>query len=244
MTKKKPIIGITLDSVASDNDKYKYATKPWYALRRGYSEIVDELGGIAVLIPYSEDTQSYANLIDGLIIPGGDEDINPKFYGQSINTDKIKTNDERATFELNLLAAALKRRIPVLGICNGLQVINTHFGGTLFQHLPDSIASDINHEQPHPKHLPSHDIIIEQGSMLASLTKDLIVQVNSTHHQAIDKLGAGLEVSAKAPDGVIEAIEASDYEFVIGVEWHPEHLNSELDKNLFSKLVDASKNNM
>ena len=240
MNHRKPVIGITLDS-AVDSAKYSYAPKPWYALRRGYSDYINEIGGTAVLIPYSSDIDAYISLIDGLIIPGGDEDINPKFYGQVTVSDKVTTNDERAEFELALCAAALKSNMPVLGICNGLQVINTHFGGTLFQHLPDSVASEINHEQPAPKHVPTHEIVIEKGSMLSGLTTDEIVRVNSTHHQAIDKVGDGLIVSAKAPDGVIEAVEAPNYKYVIGVEWHPEHLNSELDRNLFKKLVDVCK---
>lgn len=247
---KKPIIGITVDS-AKDNEKYKYAPKPWYALRQCYSNNITNFGGIPFLIPYHDDVTEVINHIDGLLIPGGDEDINPKFYGQSIEHERVKTNDIRASFELSLFAAAEKQNIPTLGICNGMQVINTYFGGTLHQHLPDAIKSNINHEQTPPKHVPSHSIQIENDTILAKCNTQLefrkdfnhkdVVMVNSTHHQAIDKLGKGLIVSARAPDGVIEAIESINHKFIVGVEWHPEHLNSELDINLFKMLVDMSK---
>lgn len=240
MIGNKPVIGITLDS-AEDGEKHRFAPKPWYALRKGYSEIVSKTGGVPVLLPYSEDIDSILKLIDGLIIPGGDADIHPRFYGQEFKTDRTNTNDARAEFELRILEKALHKGLPILGICNGLQIMNVFCGGTLYQHLPDYINSEINHEQPAPKDIPSHDIILEEGTILRSLSKERIVAVNSTHHQAIDRLGKGLTVSARAPDGVIEAIEMDKREFVVGVEWHPEHLNSELDCNLFRKLVEASK---
>jgi putative glutamine amidotransferase len=236
---KKPVIGIVLD-LAQDSNKYAYAPLPWYAMRKCYSDAVITAGGLPIMLPYSQDYSALLNIIDGLIIPGGDEDINPKFYGRDIISNKIKTNDIRAEFELNLVKQALKMNMPILGICNGLQVINTVFGGTLIQHIPDVVNSNVNHEQPAPKHVPTHSIVIESNSLLAKLAESTKIMVNSTHHQAIETLGKGLDISALAEDGIIEAVESTDYKFLIGVQWHCEYLNSVLDRNLFKRLVEAS----
>lgn len=233
----RPIIGIVLDC-AQDNEKYSYAAKPWYALRTCYSDKVKEAGGVAMMIPYDiSNIELILSKIDGLIIPGGDEDINPAFYGQEIISDKVKVNDMRANFEFALTKKALEMNMPLLGICNGMQMINVVQGGTLIQHLPDVIKSDINHEQPKPKDVPTHLIKLVENTILANLSESSEVMVNSTHHQAIDRVGQDLIVSAYATDGVIEAIESIKHKFVVGVEWHPEYANSKLDQNLFSQLV-------
>lgn len=237
---KKPIIGITLDLV-NDSDKYSYAWCPWYALRRDYSNIVTKSGGIPIFLPCCADVNELLDVIDGLIIPGGDEDINPKFYGQEIMSDKIKINDERASFELALVKGAIERDMPVFGICNGLQVINVVLGGTLIQHIPDTHQSDINHEQPAPKNIPTHPVIIENDTLFASLSDVPTVEINTTHHQAIDKIGSGLKVSARAPDGIIEAIESPTHKFLVGVQWHSEYVNTELDIQLFKRFIEESK---
>ena len=236
---KKPIIGIVLD-LTQDGEKYSYSRKPWYALRADYSNMVEKAGGLPVLLPYIEDIQSQMDMIDGLLIPGCDEDINPKFYGQEIKSSKVKTNDRRASYELRLTEEALKRNMPIFGICNGLQIINVFLGGTLIQHIPDFHKSDINYEQDHPKCAPTHDIIIEDNTLLSELSGNKIVKVNTTHHQAIDQIGNGLIVSARAPDGIIEAIESKDYKFLVGVQWHSEYYNSDLDKNLFKRFIETS----
>jgi putative glutamine amidotransferase len=156
---------------------------------------------------------------------------------------KIKDNiirNNRDEYELEFIKKALGKNIPVFGICHGLQLINVIFGGTLIQHIPDHLDSDLNHEQPPPKHMPSHSIIIEEGTILRDLAPSSEVMVNSTHHQAIENIGKGLIVSASAPDGIIEAVESKDYKFLIGVQWHAEYLNSELDRNLFKRLIEAS----
>ncbi len=251
---KKPIIGITLDS-ATDNDKYSYAPRPWFALRKDYANAVEQFGGVPIMLPYSKDSLQLLELIDGLIIPGGDEDIHPKFYGQEIISDRVKTNNNRAEFELNLAKEAMGKDIPILGICNGMQVMNVLLGGSLIQHIPDHYKKDvkvqeflqnnepINHEQPAPKDIPSHEIIIEPGSLLYELAGSKAKEmVNSTHHQAIDKLGSDLKISAKAPDGIIEAAELPSRKYLLCVQWHAEYLNSEMDKNLFRKLVEESLN--
>lgn len=233
----RPIIGIVLDC-ARDSEKYSYAAKPWYALRTCYSDKVKEAGGVSMMIPYDiSNIELILSKIDGLIIPGGDEDINPAFYGQEIISDKVKVNDTRANFEFALTKKALEMNMPLLGICNGMQMINVVQGGTLIQHLPDVIKSDINHEQPKPKDVPTHLIKLVENTILANLSESSEVMVNSTHHQAIDRLGQDLIVSAYAHDGVIEAIESIKHKFAVGVEWHPEYANSKLDQNLFSQLV-------
>jgi putative glutamine amidotransferase len=236
---KKPVIGIILD-LNTDSSKYSYAPLPWYALRACYSQNVEKAGGIPVMLPYNQDIDTTLELIDGLLIPGCDEDIHPRFYGRKILSDKVKTKDIRAEYELEITRKALNRNMPVFGICNGLQLINILFGGTLIQHIPDHLNSELNHEQPPPKNIPTHPVILEEGTILRSLSPSSEVMVNSTHHQAIENLGKGLVASAYAPDRVIEAVESEDYRFLVGVQWHAEYLNSPLDKNLFKRLIEAS----
>lgn len=237
---KKPVIGILLD-VNTDSEKYSYAAMPWYALRRCYSDNVEKMGGLPIMLPYNQDIDSTLNLIDGLIIPGCDEDIHPRFYGKEIISDKVKTKDSRAQYELEFTKRTLAKNMPVFGICNGLQLINTLLGGTLIQHIPDHYKTYLNHEQPPPKNIPTHLVNIQEGTLLRSLSPNTEIMVNSTHHQAIETLGKGLVTSATAPDGIIEAIESKEYKFLVGVQWHSEYLNSELDNNLFKRLIEVSR---
>ncbi|CAF3764745.1 unnamed protein product [Rotaria magnacalcarata] len=235
----KPVIGIILD-INNDSQKYLYSARTWYALRACYSENVEKVGGIPVILPYNQDISGTLKLIDGLIIPGCDKDIHPKFYGREIMSDKVKTKDSRTEYELEFTKRAIDKNIPVLGICNGLQLINVIFGGTLIQHIPEYVSSNLNHEQPPPKNVPTHSIVVKKGTILSSLAADSEIMVNSTHHQAIDDLGKGLVASAFASDGIIEAIESKDYKFLVGVQWHAEYLNSSLDNNLFKRLIEVS----
>jgi putative glutamine amidotransferase len=242
---KKPFIGISLDFIERNNDRYKYSLFPWYALRQNYADSVMHAGGVPVMIPYQFDNiDNILEVIDGLIIPGGYEDINPKFYNQEIISNKITTNDTRASFEFALLKKALEINMPFLGICNGMQLLNILLGGDLIQDIQDHFCNEgvINHEQPHPKHIPSHNIIIKSGTILSKIAGGLPETiVNSTHHQAIGNIGEGLIVSAYAEDGIVEAIESLNHKFVIGVEWHPEYLNrNNIDLALFQALVTAS----
>lgn len=240
---KKPVIGITLDFADGSNPKYSYSTKPWYALRKGYAECVREHGGLPILIPYDVEIDDILQVVDAIIIPGGDEDINPKFYGATTIHPKVKVNDQRAMFEMALVKAAMRQNMPILGICNGLQVLNVVCGGSLFQHIPDECPSEINHEQPAPKDAPTHKVEIVANTKLAELAgSESEIMVNSTHHQAVKKLGTDLVASARATDGIIEAIESTKHEFVVAVEWHPEYKNSNLDQFLFKALVkEATK---
>ncbi|WP_341793822.1 MULTISPECIES: gamma-glutamyl-gamma-aminobutyrate hydrolase family protein [unclassified Rickettsia] len=247
MTQKKPIIGLTLD-LANNCEKYSYAAFPWYALRKNYADAIIKAGGVPLLLPYQSSTiNELLAIIDGVVIPGGDEDIHPKFYEPEYAEDVVIANNERDEFEILVLKKSLARNIPILGICRGMQLLNVAFGGSLIQHIPDYMKNNnqtiiINHEQPSPKNIVSHSITIESGTKLAKMTNNKTqVMVNSTHHQAIDRVGNGLVVSAKANDGIIEAIELQNHKFVIGAQWHPEYLNdNDVDLNLFKELIKAS----
>lgn len=235
-----PVIGITLDAQI-DSSKYAYSAYPWYALRQNYSATVAALGGIPLMLPFEQDLiAATLDLLDGIIITGGDFDIHPKHYGEAITSDKVVTTELRTDYEFALFKQARARKMPILGICNGMQVINVACGGSLIQHIPDHLPlSSIKHEQPYPKHTPTHQIEILPNTQLANITNNITTwSVNTTHHQAVKTLGKDLISSAIAPDGITEAIESTVDKFIIGVEWHPEYLAcGELDKLIFEALL-------
>ena len=239
---KKPIIAISVDAT-EDSDVYSYSEFPWYALRTDYSNSVAKHGGFPILVPlHEENIDDILEIADGLLIPGGDVDIDPEFYGQKKKHDEVQIHHARTDFDLKFIAKILEKRIPFLGICYGMQLLNTYLGGTMIQHIPKDYDTDINHYQPSPKNIAWHDVTLEEGSKLHKIVgEEKQWKINSTHHQAIDKPGAGLTISAKAPDGIIEAIELDNHPFCIGVEWHPEYQNSKLDENIFKALVEAAK---
>ena len=244
---RKPIIGITTD-LAQNCEKYTYAAFPWYALRKNYTDAIIEAGGVPMLLPYQDATIDHLmDFIDGVILPGGDEDIHPKFYEPEYAEDVVISNEERDNFEILILKKSLEKNIPVLGICRGMQLINVVLGGTLIKHIPDHIEAIkqpiiINHTQPHPKDIVSHAISIKPNTKLARMANNkLDTMVNSTHHQAIKQIGNNLIISAKAEDGIIEAIESTSHKFLIGVQWHPEYVNDNgIDLVLFKELIKAS----
>ncbi len=241
---KKPIIGITLDN-HEDSDKYKYSSFSWYALRRNYADCIIANGGVPFFIPFQNDNiDIIVEMVDGLLVPGSDNDIHPKFYNHELTKARVFSS-EKAEFELNLIKKIIAADKPYFGICNGMQALNVALGGTLIQHIPDYIESDIIHEQPIPKNIVTHPVDILHDTRLAEIAGGAHqIMVNSTHHQAVGNLGKDLIISAKAPDGIIEAIEIPSImgKFVLAVEWHPEYLNDNgVDLNLFRALVESCK---
>ena len=170
---------------------------------------------------------NYLDFVDGLVITGGDFDIDPKIYGKEIESENVKTKTDRTNFEFEITKQALQREKPVLGICGGQQLLNVVLGGTLIQHIPDSIDSIINHEQENPRNEPSHIVKITQNTKLHKITKVDQMFVNSAHHQSVDVLGKDLIINSIANDGVIEGIENPNHKFCIGVQWHLNFLLTE-----------------
>lgn len=234
----KPVIGITLDH----EEKGEYAPLPFYALRENYCRSVAEYGGVPLTLPHEPElAESYLDMIDGLVVTGGDFDIDPSMYGATEVHETVTTKDKRTQFEIAMLKGALQRDMPVLGICAGEQLMNVILGGTLVQHIPDSFADCLEHEQPNPRTEPGHDIDIVEGTLLHRLAGASRVAVNSSHHQAVDQPGKGVVINCYATDGVVEGIEAPSYRWCLGVEWHPEYLISEMDRNIFQSLIEASR---
>ena len=234
----RPIIGISLDR----STEKTFAMRPWYALRCDYSDAIFASGGIPILIPYiQDDIERYLDMIDGLLIPGGDNDIDPKFYGESVKYPTVNPESVRSVFELELVQRAMEKDMPILGICHGMQLINIACGGSLIQHIPAEVKNYISHKQDYPKEALTHKITIQENTKLSLLSRSLELMVNSSHHQAVKKIGTGLIISAVAEDGVVEAIEHPKYKFLIGCEWHPEYLiDNGIDIEIFKEFIKVS----
>ncbi|GAS95270.1 peptidase C26 [Mycolicibacterium canariasense] len=204
-----------------------------------YIEGVNRGGGTAVLLPPqphgAEVVERVLRGVDGLIITGG-RDVNPESYGQQRHSATDEPAGPRDEWEFTLLRAALRRGIPVLGICRGAQVLNVALGGTLHQHLPD-VLGHTRHQQGNAVFSTSH-VRTVPGTRLAGLIGESS-DAQCYHHQAIDRLGDGLIISAQdTTDGVIEGVELPGDRFVVGVQWHPEERLDDL--RLFAGLVQAA----
>ena len=220
----KPIIGIT----TSSNIKGEY-----YYQWKEYIEGVEQAGGIPILLPpfSSEDNiKQISSTINGLLLSGG-RDIDPFYYSQE-PYDLKRIDPEKDSLEMSLLPLILEKKKPVLGICRGAQVINVCMGGTLHQRI-----KGMKHYQEAPDDYPTHEIKIKKETKLFKILKTEKLRVNSLHYQAIDKLGKELIASAKAKDGVIEAIEHKNYPFLLGVQFHIEYLWIKYPE--FSKIFKA-----
>ncbi|MBV9301861.1 MAG: gamma-glutamyl-gamma-aminobutyrate hydrolase family protein [Acidobacteriaceae bacterium] len=155
----------------------------------------------------------------GLLLMGG-ADVNPRLYGDEVHRKTERPEDERDRVELDLIHEAIQRDLPIVAICRGLQILNVYHGGTLIQHLSTAERHDPDHTNAA---LIAHEVTIEPGTLLADIAGANSLQVNSRHHQAANRIGAGLHISARdSEDGTVEALERRDKQFVLAVQWHPE----------------------
>jgi putative glutamine amidotransferase len=169
---------------------------------------------------------------DGILLAGG-EDVDPELYGEQTRYDNVKVNRARDDFEADLLDRGVRERLPILGICRGIQTINTRFGGTLYQDLKGDTALERDHRQQGSRSVATHSITVTDPDSLLRGSVAGSCRVNSLHHQAIKRLGRGLKVTAHSEDGLVEAVElAEEYPFFLAVQWHPEEMFSEHSEQL------------
>jgi putative glutamine amidotransferase len=233
---KKPLIALTLDYETTKG----YSKYPWYAIRENYFTSIEESGGIGVGIPHNiKDIISLLYKIDGLVITGGNFDIDPNKFGETSVHQTVKLKENRTNFELLAAEIMLNQNKPVLGICGGEQLINVLYKGSLIQHIPDEIKNPIEHEQKNPRHEPGHSVRIQDNTKLHSIISTNDIMVNSAHHQAIKTPGNGLIVNALSEDGIIEGIEDPTKKFCIGVQWHPEFFIQGADIKLLKAFINA-----
>jgi putative glutamine amidotransferase len=219
----RPVIGICTALVQA---RWGHWEQPSALLAYGYITAIQSAGGMAVMIPpdpeLERDPDAMLDLIDGLILAGGD-DIDPDNYGADRHPMTGKTVPTRDAVELALTRRAWERDIPLLGICRGMQLLNVALGGTLIQHLPE----ELGHEE-HRRFLGSfdgadHDVRLTPGSLAARAAGEELHGTKSHHHQGIDVLGDGLQITGHSVlDDLPEALESPDHRFVLGVQWHPE----------------------
>jgi putative glutamine amidotransferase len=229
----RPAIGITIG--------YDGRRRDLHTLRQDYVRSVERGGGLPlVLVPGGPgDVGDILDRIDGLVLSGG-SDIDPSLYGEAPHPKLGRVIRERDDFELALCREALRRDRPILAICRGHQVLNVATGGTLIQDIPSEVSGRIEHDARRERWEHSHEVRILQGTRLGAILKKAMVAVNSFHHQAVERVGEGLIVSAcSADDQVVEGIEMPDRRFVLGVQWHPESFWNRSDgfSGLFEALV-------
>jgi len=193
---------------------------------RGYVDAVKRAGGQAILLPPDERAQAepdaWLDLIDGLILAGG-TDVDPGAYGADRHMETTHTTPRRDAFELALTRRALERELPLLGICRGMQLMNVACGGTLLQHLPESHGHHEHRRTPGTFDGADHDVRLAEGSLAARAAGAVLHSTKSHHHQGIDRLGEGLQVSGwSALDELPEAVEIPGGGYALGVQWHPE----------------------
>ncbi|MDN4523130.1 gamma-glutamyl-gamma-aminobutyrate hydrolase family protein [Fictibacillus fluitans] len=235
-----PVIGITVSSTMHQDNLSSI-------LNTAYSKAMIQAGGLPLLIPTVdvEAARRTLDLCDGLLLPGGD-DIDPSFFGEDPIPLLGKVNPLQDECEIGVLKAALDKNKPILGICRGMGIINIALGGTMIQHVDIEITNPIKHHQEAARSMPTHSITVEENSLLYDLTeRKTELKVNSFHHQAVKKAPSRLRPVAYASDGVIEAIESMEKgQFILGVQWHPEELNSFLPHTaLLDKFINACRSN-
>lgn len=235
MTASSPLIGITV-RVLTEQGEPRHCIRPYYA------ECVIAAGGTPLYLPpttHPETIRRYVRALDGLLLSGG-ADIPPEAYGAPPEPETKPMPRERYEFERALIEQWLETPKPLLGICLGCQFANVAAGGTLIQHIPREVGGGVAHVREGDAWHPAR---VAPGSRLAEILSapgDSEIQVNSYHHQAVGRPGAGFKPVAWAPDGVVEALESNDGTPRLLVQWHPERMpGTEIQRRLFAALVQA-----
>ncbi|MGZ2386063.1 gamma-glutamyl-gamma-aminobutyrate hydrolase family protein [Rhizobium brockwellii] len=224
-----PRIGITPDI----NDTAAPETE--YVLRKNYADAVRNAGGLPFILPYGDQVEEYLDAIDGVMITGGMFDIDPGLYGQVAKKPYVM-KPIRTDFERALIHGALARQMPILGICNGMQLLAVCLGGQLVQDIPTEICEALEHKPMQSASVVQHAVQFSGTSHRLPVLSGQTFSVNSVHHQSVLP-SPRYEALARAPDGVLEALEAREGGFAVGVQWHPEYGVAEIDTVVFNSFL-------
>jgi len=234
---ERPKIGMLLD-YESDGS---FSRRPHYALRTGYFDAIWQAGGLPMGVPYVADAiDDYLSSCSGFVFPGGFYAFPAAIYGQP--DDPNEAIHPRYAFEKDLMKRVMKRDIPVLGICAGMQVIASERGGTMYRSIKSEVDTDFDHLNAQPAEQTAHGVTISRDTLLHRITGVETLQVNTAHNEALKTVPDGLRVNAVADDGIIEGVEVPELRFCLGVQWHPEFFATPGDANfnLFTALVSAA----
>jgi len=225
----RPVVGITIGDGGRPG---------FHSMREDYVRSVEQAGAVPVGLPpvRAEDAAALLDRLDGVLLSGG-VDVDPVLFGQAPHPKLGQVDRRRDDFELALTREALRRDMPILAICRGHQVLNVATGGTLIQDIPSIVTGAVEHDAGGPRWRRVHRVDVSPASRLREILGQDTMSVNSFHHQAVDRLGEGLVVSARSEDGIVEGLEAPASRFVLSVQWHPESFWSRPDS--FQPLFDA-----
>jgi putative glutamine amidotransferase len=227
---ERPLVAVTTSELRVAGDVHRQPqgepARKEMALGLAYVSAVEEAGALPVVVTplHADAIEPLLDRVNGLCISGG-PDLDPSVYGEEPHEKLGPIEPEIDLFELTLVKAAVRRRMPVLAICRGAQVLNVARGGTLAQHLPD-LSRKIRHRQKKPGSTVTHPVRLDPKSKTARIMGVEEAEVNSFHHQAVSTLGRGLRAVGWAPDDTVEAIEDPRRDFLIGVQWHLESLTA------------------
>ncbi|MBL8672612.1 MAG: gamma-glutamyl-gamma-aminobutyrate hydrolase family protein [Alphaproteobacteria bacterium] len=234
---KRPLIGVTLDYQESGS----FSKRPHHALRCAYFDAIVAAGGLPAAIPYQSSVMAdYLDRLDGLVVPGGTFAFPDEWY---VDTgERPYKPSPRLAFDMAIIDAALRRDMPVLGICAGMQELAAHAGAKMVRNVHAMNGKSIDHLNERPAEEFAHEVAVAPGNRLASIVGAGALPVNTAHVEAVVEPPADLRVTALAPDGVIEAIELPRHRFAIGVQWHPEFFREKGSPHraLFEALVAES----
>ena len=240
----RPLIGVAASAVRRHGNAAPVPeaepSRQEMAIGLGYLRAIEQAGGLPMVMPplKLDAIEPLLRQLSGLCLPGG-PDVSPRTYGAASHPSLGPTEPALDGFELAVARLADMAGLPVLAIGRGMQVLNVARGGTLHQHIPE-ISREVEHRQPEPGDSTSHGVEVEPSSELSAIVGSTRLAVNSFHHQCVDQIGEALAAVARAPDGTIEAIEAKDREFLLGVQWNAELLADRAPHSLiFERFVDA-----
>ncbi|MES3005001.1 MAG: gamma-glutamyl-gamma-aminobutyrate hydrolase family protein [Patescibacteria group bacterium] len=215
-------------------------------VNEAYAKAIENSGGILLMLASEVEDFELDDVlqnVDGLLLTGG-TDVNPSLYEEEKKEYTGDSDNYRDIVESMLIEKAIEKKMPILGICRGMQMLNVKLGGSLYQDILKEMPGSLQHDRHHdgPRSMPAHKVTVKENSLMHSVLGTTEIEVNSLHHQGIKTLSPELKATCVTPDGLVEGAEMSDYPFLLCMQWHPEELlETPVWKNIFDAFINACK---